>query len=91
MKSFDKFREGAVAIKRKKKVKSKLKNKKSGNVEVMPNVPDGDKGMTTRATNEAKNYEGPLYAPGQKLLTEEGSTQSPREQVQIPTKVLRDG
>ncbi len=54
MKSFDKFREECGCDKKEKKVKSKLKNKKSGNVEVMPNVPDGDKGMTTRATNEDK-------------------------------------
>ena len=63
MKSFDKFREECGCDKKEKKVKSKLKNKKSGNVEVMPNIPDGQKGMTTNATNEAKNYEGPLYAP----------------------------
>ena len=29
----------------------------------MPNIPDAQKGMTTKPTNEAKNYEGPLYAP----------------------------
>ena len=72
MKSFDKFREECGCDKKEKKVKSKLKNKKSGNVEVMPNVPDGDKGMTTRATNEAKNYEGPLYAPWSKVVDGRG-------------------
>ena len=47
MKSYDQFKTDS------KKRKEKLKNKKVGNVEVMPIVPDGDgKGMTTRATNE---------------------------------------
>ena len=72
MKSFDKFREECGCDKKEKKVKSKLKNKKSGNVEVMPNIPDGQKGMTTRATNEAKNYEGPLYAPWSKVVDGRG-------------------
>ena len=63
MKPFKQFREECGCEKKEKKVKSKLKNKKSGNVEVMPNIPDGQKGMTKNATNEAKNYEGPLYAP----------------------------
>ena len=67
MKSFKQFREEGFDDNRKEKntkpKTKKLKNKKSGNVEVMPSIPDGQKGMTTRATNEAKNYEGPLYAP----------------------------
>ena len=47
MKSYDQFKTDS------KKRKEKLKNKKVGNVEVMPIVNDGDgKGMTTRATNE---------------------------------------
>ena len=47
MKSFNQFKTDS------KKRKEKLKNKKVGNVEVMPIVNDGDgKGMTTRATNE---------------------------------------
>ena len=37
--------------------------KKSGNVEIMPTVNDGEKGMVTKPTNESKNYQGPLYAP----------------------------
>ena len=60
MKSFKQFREDSG---REKKSKVKFKNKKSGNVEVMPEIPDSQKGMTTKPTNEAKNYEGPLYAP----------------------------
>ena len=47
MKSYNQFKTDS------KKRKEKLKNKKVGNVEVMPIVPDGDgKSMTTRATNE---------------------------------------
>jgi hypothetical protein len=61
MKSFKQFREDCGCEKKESKVKSK--KKKSGNVEVMPSIPDGQKGMTTKPTNEAKNYEGPLYAP----------------------------
>ena len=67
MKPFKQFREEGYDDNRKEKntkpKSKKLKNKKSGNVEVMPSIPDGQKGMTTRATNEGKNYEGPLYAP----------------------------
>jgi len=61
MKSFKQFREECGCEKKERKVKSK----KKGNVEVMPNIPDGQKGMTTKATNEsvfAGNYQGPLYA-----------------------------
>jgi len=43
--------------------KKSKKDKKSGNVEVMPTINDGQKGMVTKPTNEAKNYPGPLYAP----------------------------
>ena len=61
MKPFKQFREECGCEKKESKVKSK--KKKSGNVEVMPEIPDSQKGMTTKPTNEAKNYEGPLYAP----------------------------
>ena len=47
MKSYNQFKTDS------KKRKEKLKNKKVGNVEVMPIIKDGHgKGMTTRATNE---------------------------------------
>jgi len=47
MKSYDQFKTDS------KKKKEKLRNKKVGNVEVMPIFNDGQgKGMTTRATNE---------------------------------------
>lgn len=71
MKSFKQFREECGCDKKEKK--GKVKSKKKGNVEVMPNIPDGDKGMTTRVTNEsvfAGNYQGPLYAPHPDIVKE---------------------
>ena len=63
MKSFKQFREECGCDKKEPKGKKK---KKSGNVEVMPNIPDGQKGMVTKTNNEsvefAGNYQGPLYA-----------------------------
>ena len=62
MKSFKQFREGGfdnadeinVKVKKKKKAGANSpKNKKAGNVEVMPNIPDGKRGMTTNVTNES--------------------------------------
>ena len=41
------------------------KSKKKGNVEVMPTINDGKKGMVSQVNNEsvfAGNYQGPLYA-----------------------------
>ena len=70
MKSFKQFREECGCEKKESKVKSK--KKKSGNVEVMPTIPDSQKGMTTKPTNEAKNYEGPLYAPWSKVVDGRG-------------------
>ena len=70
MKSFKQFREECGCDKKERKAKSK---KKEGNVEVMPNIPDGKKGMTTNVTNEsvfAGNYQGPLYAPHPDLVKE---------------------
>ena len=61
MKSFKQFREECGC----KHKERKSKSKKKGNVEVMPNIPDGKKGMTTNVNNEsvfAGNYQGPLYA-----------------------------
>ena len=69
MKSFKEFQEECGCDKKEKKVKSK----KKGNVEVMPSIPDGQKGMTTKPTNEsvfAGNYQGPLYAPHPDLVKE---------------------
>ena len=70
MKSFKQFREECGCDKKERKAKSK---KKEGNVEVMPNIPDGKKGMTTNVNNEsvfAGNYQGPLYAPHPDLVKE---------------------
>ena len=62
MKTFKQFREECGC----KDKERKAKKKKSGNVEVMPNIPDGQKGMVTKTNNEsvefAGNYQGPLYA-----------------------------
>ena len=61
MKTFKQFREECGCKDKERKVKSKKKS----NVEVMPNIPDGKKGMTTNVNNEsvfAGNYQGPLYA-----------------------------
>ena len=61
MKTFKQFREECGC----KDKERKSKKKKSGNVEVMPTVNDGERGMTTKPTNEsvfAGNYQGPLYA-----------------------------
>jgi hypothetical protein len=62
MKTFKQLREECGC----KDKERKAKKKKSGNVEVMPNIPDGQKGMVTKTNNEsvefAGNYQGPLYA-----------------------------
>ena len=62
MKTFKQLREECES----KDKERKAKKKKSGNVEVLPTINDGEKGMTTRPNNEsvefAGNYQGPLYA-----------------------------
>ena len=80
MKSFKQFREECGCDKKEKKVKSK----KKGNVEVMPSIPDGKTGMTTKPTNEAKNYPGPLYAPWSAVVKGRGF--DPLEEVAPPGK-----
>jgi|TARA_B100001250_G_scaffold161757_1_gene138944 hypothetical protein len=52
MKSFQDFQEESKNASYVGK-KSKFKNKKSGNVEVMPIINDGKKGMVTKPTNES--------------------------------------
>ena len=69
MKTFKEFREECGC----KDKERKGKKKKSGNVEVMPTINDGQRGMTTKPTNEsvfAGNYQGPLYAPHPDLVKE---------------------
>ena len=69
MKDFKEFREECGC----KDKERKGKKKKSGNVEVMPTVNDGQKGMVTKTTNEsvfAGNYQGPLYAPHPDIVKE---------------------
>jgi len=52
MKSFKQFREECGCKDKERKTKSK----KKGQVEVMPSIPDGQKGMTTKVNN-AEGYE----------------------------------
>ena len=69
MKSFKQFREECGCDKK----EPKGKKKKTGNVEVMPTIKDGQKGMVTKPTNEsvfAGNYQGPLYAPHPDIVKE---------------------
>ena len=54
MKSFKQFREECGCKDKERKTKSK--SKKKGQVEVMPTIPDGQKGMTTKVNN-AESYE----------------------------------
>ena len=58
MKTFKQFREECGC-----KDKAR-KSKKKGNVEVMPTINDGKKGMVSQVNNEsvfAGNYEGPFF------------------------------
>ena len=69
MKSFKQFREECGCDKK----EPKGKKKKTSNVEVMPTIKDGQKGMVTKPTNEsvfAGNYQGPLYAPHPDIVKE---------------------
>lgn len=68
MKTFKQFREECGCRDKERKTKKK----KSGNVEVMPTIRDGERGMTTKPTNEAKNYPGPLYAPWSAVVSGRG-------------------
>ena len=52
MKPFKQFREECDCKDKERKTKSKKKSQ----VEVMPRIPDEQKGMTTNVNNESKNY-----------------------------------
>ena len=52
MKPFKQFREECDCKDKERKTKSK----KKGQVEVMPRIPDEQKGMTTNVNNESKSY-----------------------------------
>ena len=52
MKPFKQFREECDCKDKERKTKSK----KKGQVEVMPRIPDAQKGMTTSVNNESKDY-----------------------------------
>ena len=81
MKSYNQFKTDS------KKRKEKLKNKKVGNIEVMPIVHDGDgKGMTTRATNEEVLNEKSVSKSQQRFFgmvraTQKGATKAPSPEV----------
>ena len=90
MKSFKQFREECGCEKKERKVKSK----KKGNVEVMPNIPDGQKGMTTKATNEsvfAGNYQGPLYARHPDLVIAEKSVSKSQQRFMGMVRAAQKG
>jgi len=90
MKSFRDFREECGCDDKKKEPKSKkLKNKKSGNVEVMPIINDGKKGMVTKPTNESNNYQGPLYAPWSAVVKGRGF--DPIEERKLQTETFESG
>ena len=54
MKPFKQFREECDCKDKERKTKSK--SKKKSQVEVMPRIPDEQKGMTTNVNNESKSY-----------------------------------
>ena len=54
MKPFKQFREECECKDKERKTKSK--SKKKSQVEIMPRIPDAQKGMTTNVTNESKDY-----------------------------------
>ena len=67
MKPFKQFREECHCKDKERKAKKKSQ------VEVMPTINDGQKGMVTKTTNEsvfAGNYQGPLYAPHPDIVKE---------------------
>ena len=54
MKPFKQFREECDCKDKERKTKSK--SKKKGQVEIMPRIPDAQKGMTTNVNNESRDY-----------------------------------
>ena len=54
MKPFKQFREECECKDKERKTKSK--SKKKGQVEIMPRIPDAQKGMTTNVNNESRDY-----------------------------------
>ena len=68
MKPFKQFREECECKDKERKTKSK--SKKKGQVEVMPSIPDGQKGMTTKVNN-AESYE-----PHSEVINEKAKSKS---------------
>ncbi len=60
----------------------------------MPNIPDGQKGMTTKATNEsvfAGNYQGPLYARHPDLVIAEKSVSKSQQRFMGMVRAAQKG
>ena len=79
------YRELKEQIKNKKDTYSK-KNKKSGHVEVMPTINDGQKGIVTTAKNEEVLHEKSVSKSQQRFFgmvraTQKGETKAPSSEV----------
>ena len=86
MKPFKQFREECECKDKDRKTKSK--SKKKGQVEIMPRIPDAQKGMTTNVTNESKDYvtEKSVSKSQQRFFgmvraTQKGETKAPSSEV----------
>ena len=89
MKSYDQFKTDSK--KRKEKLKNKKdtyskKNKKSGHVEVMPTINDGQKGIVTTTKNEEVLHEKSVSKKQQRFFgmvraTQKGETKAPSSEV----------
>ena len=86
MKPFKQFREECECKDKERKTKSK--SKKKGQVEIMPRIPDAQKGMTTNVTNESKDYvtEKSVSKSQQRFFgmvraTQKGETKAPSSEV----------
>ena len=79
------YRELKEQIKNKKETYSK-KNKKSGHVEVMPTINDGQKGIVTTTKNEEVLHEKSVSKSQQRFFgmvraTQKGETKAPSSEV----------
>ena len=86
MKPFKQFREECECKDKERKTKSK--SKKKGQVEIMPRIPDAQKGMTTNVTNESRDYvtEKSVSKSQQRFFgmvraTQKGETKAPSSEV----------
>jgi len=86
MKPFKQFREECECKDKERKTKSK--SKKKGQVEIMPRIPDAQKGMTTNVNNESRDYvtEKSVSKSQQRFFgmvraTQKGETKAPSSEV----------